>query len=126
MTIKIKRAYEKALPSDGCRVLVDRLWPRGISKSEAHLEAWEKDLAPSTGLRKWYGHQPERWEAFKKRYRSELAANPAVPEFLEKNKAQQVVTLVYAAREEAYSHALVLQEFLQKKRSGSPAGTTGA
>ncbi len=119
MIIKIKRAYEKALPSDGCRVLVDRLWPRGISKSDAHLEAWEKDLAPSTGLRKWYGHQPERWEEFKKRYRSELAANPAVPGFLEKNKAQQLITLIYANKEEAYSHALILQEFLQKKLSRS-------
>ncbi len=117
MNIKIKRAYEKALPSDGYRVLVDRLWPRGISKNDAHLEAWAKDLAPSTELRKWYGHQPERWEEFKKRYRSELSANPAVPEFLDKNKAQQVVTLVYAYREEEYSHALILQEFLQKKLS---------
>ncbi len=125
MTIKIKRAYEKALPSDGYRVLVDRLWPRGISKNDAHLDAWEKELAPDTELRKWYGHEPERWEEFKKRYRTELSANPAVPEFLEKNKARQVVTLIYANRDEAYSHALVLQEFLQKKLSKSPAGTTG-
>ncbi len=117
MTIKIKRVYEKPLPSDGYRVLVDRLWPRGISKNEAHLEAWEKDLAPSADLRKWYGHQPERWEEFKKRYRSELAANPAVTEFLDKNKSQQVITLVYAYREEAYSHALILQEFLEDQLS---------
>ncbi len=119
MIIKIKRAYEEAAPSDGYRVLVDRLWPRGLSKSEVHLEAWEKNLAPGTELRKWYGHQADRWEEFKRRYRAELAANPAVSDFLEKNKAQQVVTLVYAYREEAYSHALVLQEFLEKKLSKS-------
>ncbi len=117
MDIKIKRVYENPLPTDGYRVLVDRLWPRGISKNNARLEAWEKDLAPSAELRKWYGHQPERWEEFKKRYRSELSANPAVTEFLEKNRAQQVITLVYAYRDEEYSHALILQEFLKGKLS---------
>jgi len=117
MIIKIKRVYEKALPTDGYRVLVDRLWPRGVSKNSAQLEAWEKELAPSAELRTWYGHKPERWDEFKKRYRSELSANPSVPEFLERNKTQQVITLVYAYREEKYAHATILREFLEKKLS---------
>lgn len=76
MQVKLKRAYDPPEPSDGFRVLVDRLWPRGISKEKAKLDLWLKEIAPSAGLRKWFGHEPEKWDEFKKRYFSELEANP--------------------------------------------------
>lgn len=112
MEIRIKRAYDGAAPSDGCRILVDRLWPRGITRETARLDAWEKDLAPSPALRKWYGHDPSRWEEFRKQYRAELAGNPETGRFAEKYRVQEVITLIYTAKNENYTHALVLQEFL--------------
>ena len=111
--ISIKRAYEPPAATDGRRVLVDRLWPRGVSKAEARLAAWMKDVAPSDALRRWFGHQPERWEEFRRRYREELTGNPAV-DVLRKLAAEGPLTLVYGARDEAHNDAVVLAERLRE------------
>jgi len=112
--ISIKRAYEPPSASDGRRVLVDRLWPRGVSKAEARLDDWLKAVAPSDALRRWFGHQPQRWEEFRRRYREELAGNPAV-ETLRKLAAEAPLTLVYGARDEAHNDAVVLAEWLRER-----------
>ena len=113
MTFQIKRAYEAAAPSDGTRVLVDRLWPRGVKKSKAHLDQWMKDIAPSPRLRLWFGHRPERFAEFKKRYVRELSGNPEVAELRGLGRHGRV-TLVYAARDPQVNHAVVLQGILGK------------
>lgn len=114
--IKIKRAYEKPETSDGARVLVDRLWPRGVEKAAAHLQEWIKELAPSTELRKWFDHDPEKWSAFQHKYRSELEKNSeAVNTFIEDHEDKKVITLVYGAKDELHTHALVLKDFLEKR-----------
>jgi uncharacterized protein YeaO (DUF488 family) len=112
--IKIKRAYEDVSEDDGYRVLVDRLWPRGLSKASLKLDEWNKNLAPSTALRTWYGHKPERWRAFQEKYRDELKENDAVKEFLRAHKHRLLITLIYAAKDKERTHALVLQHFLEK------------
>jgi uncharacterized protein YeaO (DUF488 family) len=112
-TIKIKRAYAPASKTDGFRILVDRLWPRGIKKTEAAIDEWAKDLAPTTELREWFGHDPEHWPEFQKKYKAELAKNPAVDPFLESHEDKKLITLVYGAKDEAHTHALVLQEYLE-------------
>lgn len=111
-TYVTKRIYEPAAESDGYRVLVDRLWPRGVSKQKAALDAWAKDLAPSTELRRWFGHVPERFEEFAKRYRAELDDNPALPEAHEIWEQHERVTLLYGARDETHNEAVVLRDFL--------------
>lgn len=111
MHILIKRVYAPPDASDGLRVLVDRLWPRGIAK--AKVDVWLKDVAPSTALRQWFGHDPAKWVEFKKRYRAELKGNPAVDELRALARKCDVV-LVYAAKDEAHNEAVVLQQFLQK------------
>lgn len=112
--IKIKRVYDKPEESDGFRVLVDRLWPRGISKKEAAVSAWCKELAPSTALRSWFGHDPARWEEFRKRYQAELAApeKRALLAELVRRSEEGPVTLLYAARDPVHNNAAVLAEFL--------------
>jgi uncharacterized protein YeaO (DUF488 family) len=117
MKLKIKRAYEKAERQDGLRVLVDRLWPRGMKRDEAQIDLWLKDAAPSAPLRKWFNHEPDKWEEFKKRYFEELAANDSMLEPIRRAKA---VTLVYGSKEERYNNAAALMEYLSgrsKKRS---------
>lgn len=113
MAIAIKRAYEPAAESDGFRILVDRLWPRGVSKAEAHFDLWAKSTAPSTALRKWFAHDPAKWVAFQAKYEAELAANPAFAELKAVVKAHEQVTLVYAARDEVHNEAAVLQKMLK-------------
>lgn len=113
--ISIKRAYEPAAASDGRRVLIDRLWPRGVSKAEARLDDWMKDVAPSDALRRWFGHKPERWAEFRRRYLAELKGNPAV-EKLRQLAAEGPLTLVYGARDQAHNDAVVLAEQLTKPR----------
>ena len=120
MTFEIKRIYKTAAPSDGVRVLVDRLWPRGVSKSKAHLDDWMKDIAPSPRLRQWFGHRPERFAEFKKRYVKELAGNPEVAELRGLGRRAHV-TLLYGARDPQVNHAVVLQSVLK-----SAAGKRGA
>ncbi len=111
MSVSIKRVYEMPVPADGKRILVDRLWPRGVKKEEAKIDLWLKDVAPSAELRKWYGHDPEKWPVFQEQYRSELDGNPALAE-LHKLSRKGKVTLVYAAKDENHSHALVLLDIL--------------
>src|ERR1700761_3495442 len=113
--IKIKRIYEEADPSDGYRVLIDRLWPRGVKKEAAAIDEWEKDLAPTTTLRTWFGHKPELWTDFKKRYIAELRQNPAVETFIEKNKTRKRITLLFGAKDEQHTHAIVLQQYLEQQ-----------
>jgi len=120
-TILTKRAYDPPSPQDGLRVLVDRLWPRGLSKDKAALDHWMKELAPTTALRKWFDHRPERFAEFKRRYDEELQHNPAVPDALAQ-MGRRKVTLVYGARDPAINHAVVLADFLtrsRRKTSGS-------
>lgn len=111
--IGIKRAYEPPSASDGRRVLIDRLWPRGVSKAEARLDDWMKDVAPSAELRRWFGHQPERWAEFRRRYLAELKDNPCAAA-LRKLAAEGPLTLVYGAKDEAHNDAVVLAELLAK------------
>ena len=115
MPLLLKRVYEPAEPSDGFRVLVDRLWPRGVSKDAAAIDLWLKDAAPSPELRKWFGHEPEKWAGFCKRYRAELAANKAaVGEVVRRLKKRERITLLYAARDENHTHAIMLRDFIAK------------
>ena len=110
--IKLKRVYEPASGDDGYRVLVDRLWPRGVSKERAALDLWLKDVGPSNELRKWYGHVPERWPEFQDRYRAELAESAAFVELESAVKAHEVVTLLFAAKDEERNEAVVLKVML--------------
>jgi uncharacterized protein YeaO (DUF488 family) len=112
--ISIKRAYEKAEKSDGHRVLVDRLWPRGVSKAKLKLDAWEKDIAPSDALRKWFGHDPKRWAVFKKRYGAELRGKRAEVKALAKSAKR--LTLVYGAKDAEHNNAVVLKAALDRLR----------
>jgi uncharacterized protein YeaO (DUF488 family) len=114
-TIVIKRAYDPPSDKDGLRILVDRLWPRGLRKDAAGLDFWAKDLAPTPSLRKWFDHRPERFSEFKRRYREELEGNPAVPDVLHQI-ARAKATLIYAAKDPAVNHAVVLAEFMNKSR----------
>ncbi|MGB3273513.1 MAG: DUF488 domain-containing protein [Xanthobacteraceae bacterium] len=111
--IRIKRAYEAPAAGDGVRVLVDRLWPRGVKREAASIDHWLKELAPSADLRKWFGHDPERWAEFQTRYRAELKANPeAVAELRALAKSAKTLTLVFAAKDEAHNNAVVLRDLL--------------
>ncbi|MCC8180735.1 MAG: DUF488 domain-containing protein [Planctomycetes bacterium] len=113
MRITIKRAYQAAEEEDGFRVLVDRLWPRGVSKEKAKLDCWLKDIAPSDELRRWFNHEEDKWDDFRNRYIKELDANPdAVAEFRQAVKGQKHVTLVYGAKDEQHNQAVVLQQYL--------------
>lgn len=114
-TIKIKRAYEKPLKKDGYRVLVDRLWPRGLEKEALILDEWAKDLAPTVRLRKWFGHDPELWPEFQKQYRAELRRNNAVGTFISNHEDKKIITLVYGAKDSAHTHAIVLLQYLEEK-----------
>ena len=113
MTVGLKRAYEAASDSDGTRVLVDRLWPRGVTKARARIDVWLKDVAPSTQLRKWFGHDPDKWTEFQQRYRAELKGSPALAE-LRKLVREGHVTLVYGARDEEHNDAVVLAKLLRR------------
>ena len=110
--IKLKRAYEPASAQDGTRVLVDRLWPRGVSKDAAALDLWLKELAPSTGLRKWFGHDPARWAEFQLRYVQEVREHPQLLAQLRDLARKGPVTLVFSARDEAHNDAIVLRQLL--------------
>lgn len=114
MTILLKRAYERAEPDDGFRILVDRLWPRGVSKSAARIDLWLKEIAPGTSLRKWFDHDPAKWSEFRERYFLELDHNPQAVARLSEQVQRGVVTLVYGARDREHSHAAALKEYLDK------------
>jgi uncharacterized protein YeaO (DUF488 family) len=111
--IRIKRAYEPPASDDGVRVLVDRLWPRGVARETARIDHWLKDIAPSASLRKWFGHDPALWPEFRTRYRAELGQNAdAVATLRSLAKAAKTMTLVFAAKDEAHNNAVVLKELL--------------
>jgi uncharacterized protein YeaO (DUF488 family) len=114
MDVRLKRAYDPAEPDDGYRVLVDRLWPRGVSKERARLDEWARELAPSVELRTWFGHDPERFAEFERRYRAELAAHGAKLDELRGRAREGTLTLVYAARDEEHNDAVVLAERLRE------------
>jgi uncharacterized protein YeaO (DUF488 family) len=114
--IKIKRVYEKPVKEDGWRVLVDRLWPRGMKKEAAHLDVWMKDVAPSNALRKWFGHKPEKWSEFQKKYRSELGKEKElVAELKKMAKEHGTLTLLFGAKDEEHNEAVVLADYLKEK-----------
>lgn len=114
MQIWLKRAYDQPGPQDGTRVLVDRLWPRGVKKKDAHIDVWLKDIAPSDDLRKWFGHDPDKWDEFKKRYAGELKANEDAVKELRDLVEQGRVTLIYGAKDERYNNAVVLKQYMEK------------
>jgi len=114
--IRLKRVYEKPSRMDGSRILVDRLWPRGLTKERAAVTLWLKDLAPSTELRKWFGHAPARWKQFQARYRKEFRERKDVLDLLKRKSNMHTVTLVYAARDEQHNEALVLKRLLEGRR----------
>jgi uncharacterized protein YeaO (DUF488 family) len=114
MTFNIKRVYDAPAPSDGKRILVDRLWPRGLKKTDAALDDWMKDVAPSVPLRLWFDHDPQRFAEFGRKYKVELTSNPALTKLRELGQAKRV-TLLYAAHDPKVNHAVVLQSVLQAK-----------
>jgi uncharacterized protein YeaO (DUF488 family) len=116
--IQLKRAYDEPARGDGFRVLVDRLWPRGVSKERLRLDAWAKDLAPSTELRKWFGHDPARWAEFAKRYRAELAKSKAgdtIDALLASAKRAKTITLLFGAKDREHNEAVVLQRLFARR-----------
>jgi uncharacterized protein YeaO (DUF488 family) len=117
MELKIKRVYEQPAKGDGKRILVDRLWPRGLTKEKASIDLWLKDIAPSTELRKWFGHDPDKWKEFKKRYYQELKNNKEPVAILNEELKTKVVTLLYGAKDEQHNEALVLKEWLNRQHS---------
>jgi uncharacterized protein YeaO (DUF488 family) len=110
--LRIKRVYEPAEVTDGARVLVDRVWPRGVTKERAALDLWLKDIAPSSTLRKWFGHDPARWDAFRSRYLEELRADGEAVNRLRDLLERGPVTLIYAAHDDRHNHALVIQDYI--------------
>jgi uncharacterized protein YeaO (DUF488 family) len=112
--IRLKRAYDKPAPEDGLRILVERLWPRGLTKDRAAIDRWMKEVAPSPELRKWYGHDTAKWSDFQKRYRVELGENKDLIEELREKCRSGTVTFVYAARDEEHNSALILKKFLER------------
>ena len=113
--IKLKRAYERPAASDGVRILVDRLWPRGVRKTDAAIDQWAKNLAPSTDLRKWFGHDPARWEEFRRRYAREVRQQSGELEKLRALACKSPITLVYAAHDDVHNDAIALRDFLLAK-----------
>ena len=112
-TFRVKRIYAPPEPSDGTRILVDRLWPRGVARDEARIDAWIKDVAPSNALRRWYSHDPEKWPEFQERYVAELRHNPAVTELWNMAAKSKTITLLFAAKDELRNNTTVLREFLE-------------
>ena len=118
--LRLKRAYAPAAAGDGTRILIDRLWPRGISKQRAALDEWLKEIAPSTELRQWFGHEPARWPEFQRRYKAELRGHAMEIERLRGIAAKGVLTLVYGARDQEHNDAVVLRDVLHGHRNSEP------
>ena len=116
--VKVKRVYESIQRSDGTRFLVERFWPRGVKKEKLKLDAWLKDVAPSDGLRRWFGHDPAKWDEFQRRYRAELDENPGAWKQLLESARQRNVTLLYSARDTEHNNAIVLKDFLEERLAG--------
>jgi len=114
-SIRIKRIYEKAYDQDGHRILIDRLWPRGVSKEEAKLDDWKKEIAPSEKLRKWFDHDPDKFEEFSKKYKEELKSKSENINSIREIAKEHRVTLLFGAKDEKHNHAIILKEVLEKK-----------
>jgi uncharacterized protein YeaO (DUF488 family) len=110
--VRLKRAYEPPAADDGTRILIDRLWPRAVKKTNAAIDEWMKEIAPSGALRKWFGHDPDRWHEFRRRYQSEVRQHPEQFERLRKLAQQGPITLVFSAHDEAHNNAVVLKDLL--------------
>jgi uncharacterized protein YeaO (DUF488 family) len=115
MKVAIKRAYDEPAKSDGMRILVDRLWPRGLTKEKAKIDLWLKEIAPTNELRKWFGHDPEKWSEFQKRYADELKSHAEQVATLKNEAKKGLVTLVYGAKDDEHNQAVVLQKMLRGK-----------
>ena len=112
MTIKLKRIYEPYSEDDGYRILIDRLWPRGMKKEDAKIDKWLKEIAPTTELRKWFNHEPDKWDQFRQKYNAELDKSTALDELLLDLNKHKTVTFLFSTREEKHNHAIVLQQFI--------------
>lgn len=121
MSIRVKRVYDKPAKTDGRRVLVDRVWPRGLTKEEAQIDDWLKEMAPSTRLRKWFGHDPARWKEFKKRYAKELNDRTERVEQLARETRKRTVTLLFGAKDIERNNAMALKEHIEKLRNARAA-----
>jgi uncharacterized protein YeaO (DUF488 family) len=126
MALALKRARDLATPSDGARFLVDRLWPRGVKKTDLRLDAWFKEVAPSAALRSWFGHDPEKWTEFRRRYFAELDSHPETLLPIREAMRRGPVTLVYDARDEEHNNAVALKEYLEKRRPRKAPTTPAA
>ncbi len=115
LPVRVKRVYDEPDAADGTRVLVDRLWPRGIGREQVAADLWLKEAAPSEALRKWYGHDPARWESFRQKYRAELARRGAILRMLEELRRRGPLTLIYSARDGAHNNAVVLREVVEDR-----------
>ena len=115
MAIQMKRAYEKPAAGDGFRVLVDRIWPRGVAKENLKLNLWLKTIAPSTELRKWFGHDPKKWDEFRKRYFKELDSHPEDVRMLREKMQSGQLTLVFGSKEERFNNAEAIKEYLERR-----------
>jgi uncharacterized protein YeaO (DUF488 family) len=115
MSIELKRAYDPPAESDGRRILVDRFWPRGVTRERLRIEAWRKDLAPGDALRKWFGHDPAKWDEFRQRYAREVGQRPDTLEELVETARAGRVTLVFGARDSEHNHAVALKELLERR-----------
>ncbi len=115
MVIKIKRLYDSQAPGDGFRILVDRLWPRGMAKEKANINYWAKSVAPSNDLRRWYKHERKKWPEFKKRYFAELEANPTGLKDLKRHMSKNNVTFLFSSKETEFNNAVALMEYLKRK-----------
>ena len=120
--LRIKRTYDPKARADGRRILVERLWPRGMTKEAVSADAWMKDVAPSTALRRWFNHQEDRWEEFRRRYRQELAANPGAWQPILDAQRRGTVTLLYSAHDVRHNGAVVLHDFLCERPAAVPRG----
>ena len=114
--IKVKRIYEPPAKDDGFRILVDRLWPRGLSKDKAKVDLWLKEISPSNELRKWYGHEPEKWEEFKRKYLKEIEGKKPEFDLLRQKTKGGTITFLFSSKEEKLNNAVALKEFVESKR----------
>jgi uncharacterized protein YeaO (DUF488 family) len=115
VSIRLKRVYEKPANADGRRVLVDRIWPRGLSKQEARIDEWLKEIAPSAKLRKWFGHDPDRWKEFKKRYAADLEDQRENVEQVARASKKRTVTLLFGAKDTRYNNAVALKKYIERR-----------
>lgn len=116
MAVLLKRAYDQPVRSDGCRILVERLWPRGLAKAAARIDLWAKDAAPSTALRRWFGHDPKKWREFRRRYFNELRGRPKALEPIFERLRAGSVTFIFASRESRFNGAVALRDYVERRR----------